>query len=132
MPPPSVANMQDGVIVNPSGTFVDSFSGGGPFGNIAFVTMDLGATRVVGTIVYGQTPVGTDWASSPGPNGFHDNADIHYSSDNTTWTFLLNVGSYGGIQQRTVAISARYIRISASVYLGLSEFYALAPGQVYP
>jgi hypothetical protein len=99
--------------------------------------MDLGGSTRVGSIV-----VGTATSNIPGgwDKSYTENKDLQYSVDNSSWTTVTNTGTLAtnGIYTFTVNITARYIRIAnigldgLEVYVGTSEFYALAPGQAYP
>ena len=103
----------------------------------SWIKMDLGGSTSVGSIV-----VGTATSNIPGgwDKSYTENKDIQYSVDNSSWTTVTNTGTFAsnGIYTFTVDITARYIRIAniglagLEVYVGTSEFYALAPGQSYP
>jgi hypothetical protein len=103
----------------------------------SWIRMDLGVSTRVGSIV-----VGTATSNIPGgwDKSYTENKDIQYSVDNSSWTTVTNTGTFAtnGIYTFTVDITARYIRIAnigldgLETYVGISEFYALAPGQSYP
>lgn len=101
-------------------------------GTLEWIKMDLGASYEVAKLV-----VGTATTAMPGgwSKADTENADIEYSTDNSTWTNGGNIGTFAseGIYQIAVSFTARYIRLKkASAYLGLMEFYVLAEGQTYP
>jgi hypothetical protein len=93
--------------------------------------MDLGRIYAVSTVI-----IGTATSSIPGGwfKSDTENADVQYSNDATTWTTAFNTGTFpaDGIYSFTVAFNSRYIRIALASYVGISEFYALSPGQTYP
>lgn len=100
-----------------------------------WIKMDLGATYTVDRVVVGNAsgtvPPG-GWGS-----GYTNNLDLQYSLDDSTWTTILNTGdkSANGFLYTLSfsAVSARYIRLitPSALYIALTEFYALAPGQVF-
>jgi len=105
-------------------------------GSGEWIKMDLGATYSVDRVVIGNAsstvPPG-GWSSS-----YTNNLDLQYSLDDSNWTTIVNTGDKSAFTFLYTlsfsAVSARYIRlISPSVlYIALTEFYALAPGQTYP
>ena len=126
----TVTNMTDGLLTgDQTATNISGFE---------FIKMDLGALCNVNRVV-----IGTASASHP-PGGWHqsytNDCDLHYSTDNSNWTFIVNTGELQTPQMEapklhTVSFStvqARYIRISKNSYIALTEFYALSPGQTFP
>lgn len=120
--------MTDGSFNN-TGAATDATSGP------EYITMDLGASYALGSVVIGT-------ATSDIPGGWNKDytayCDVEYSTNGTSWTVAFNTDFFAsdGIYTFTVDITARYIRIVSrgimGWYVALSEFYALAPGQVYP
>jgi hypothetical protein len=98
-----------------------------------WVQMDLGSVFSIGKVIIGT---GTDSIPGGWDYTYTTVADVQYSSDTISWTTAFNTGQLGGegIYEFNVDFSARYIRIiyTEFIYLAVSEFYALAPGQVYP
>lgn len=100
----------------------------------AWVQMDLGATYDVSKVV-----IGTATGSIPGgwSKSYTENRNVKYSTDESTWTTAFNTGTFAsnGIYTFEVNFTARYIRITIEdtpvLYVAISEFYALAPGQTY-
>jgi hypothetical protein len=102
------------------------------FDTLAWVRMDLGQEYAIAKVI-----IGTATSNIPGgwSKFYTEDADVQYSLDAVSWTAAFNTGTFpsNGIYEFTVDFSARYIRITrASDYVAISEFYALAPGQVYP
>lgn len=96
-----------------------------------WIRMDLGAVYPVSTVVIGTTTF------SPFNEFYSTDKDVEYSTDGLNWTFAFNTGSTypAGIYDYAVNFNARYIRIittSQGGAVGISEFYALIAGQVYP
>jgi len=97
--------------------------------NLAFIQIDLGDQYVIDRIV-----IGTATTALPGgwDKSYTENLDLEYSLDGETWINFGNTGELEdeGIYVFNVIIAARYVRIAKeSVYLALTEFYPLAPGQ---
>jgi hypothetical protein len=121
------------------GSFTNTGAGTESTGSVAgsWIKMDLGGSTRVASIV-----VGTATSNIPGGwnKSYTENKDIQYSVDDSSWTTVANTGTFAtnGIYTFTVDITARYIRIAniglvgLQVYVGISEFYALALGQSYP
>jgi hypothetical protein len=105
---------------------------GGAVANDGYIKMDLGQAYMVEKIVIGSWHNGftPPWAIT-------NNCDILYSVNGTTWTTAFNlIGEFAdvSIKEFDINVEARYIaikRISSGDYAGVSEFYALAPGQKY-
>jgi hypothetical protein len=105
---------------------------GGAVANDGYIKMDLGQAYMVEKIVIGSWHNGftPPWAVT-------NNCDILYSVNGTTWTTAFNlIGEFAdvSIKEFDINVEARYIaikRISSGDYAGVSEFYALAPGQIY-
>lgn len=126
----TVTNMTDGLLTgDQTATNISGFE---------FIKMDLGALCNVNRVV-----IGTASGSHPpgGWNQYYTNdCDLHYSTDNSNWTFIVNTGTLQTPEMEapkfhTVSFStvqARYIRISRNSYMALTEFYALSPGQTFP
>jgi hypothetical protein len=101
-----------------------------------WVKMDLGETYSVDRVVIGNAtstvPPG-GWNSS-----YTSNMNLQYSLDDSNWTTILNTGDKSAFTFLYTlsfsAVSARYIRLitPSSLWMALTEFYALAPGQIYP
>jgi hypothetical protein len=90
--------------------------------------IDYGSVFLISTVV-----IGTATSSIPGgwDKSYTENKNVQTSSDDVTWTTLFNTGTFAsnGIYTFSspasfTAVSARYIRIVASSYVALSEFYA--------
>lgn len=126
----TATNMTDGLLTgDQAATNISGFE---------FIKMDLGALCNVNRVV-----IGTASVSHP-PGGFSqyytNDCDLHYSTDNSNWTFIVNTGELQTPAMEAprfhtitfTTISARYIRISRNSYIALTEFYALSPGQTYP
>jgi hypothetical protein len=101
--------------------------------NPAWIRMDLGGSKRVGSIVVGTA---TDDIPGGWDKSYTENRNLEYSLDGTTWTTATSTGTFAsnGIYTFSVDFAARYIRIATTSgdYVAASEFYALAPGQAYP
>ena len=118
-------------------TGTQAATGASGLGVPQWIQIDLSAFCLVNRVV-----IGNSTASVP-PGGFGpsytNNLDLQYSSDNFTWTTILNTGDRSGnsfLYTLTFdTVTARYIRLLApaggGLYIGLTEFYALSPGQTY-
>lgn len=113
----STANMTNG-------SFTDGTATGG---GTQWVKIDYSSPVYIQTVV-----VGTATSNIPGgwSKSYTENADIQTSDNDSTWTTLFNTGSFAseGIYTFTspasfTAVTARYIRITRSSYVALSEFY---------
>lgn len=119
-----------------NGVFAETLATGTDFDSSPYVRMDLGAVYSVGSVIIG-TPTEdlspNDW--SPGQYWLN-NSVIRHSTDETSWTSLLPISGITaeGIYTFSVSFSARYIELTRTSpdFLGVTEFYALAPGQSYP
>jgi hypothetical protein len=127
-----------------NGSFVDSRTATSANGILEWVQMDLGDIYQVGSVVIGA---GTSNVPGGWNKSYSENRDIEYSSDGTNWTYAFTTpGIHGaestpntypdnGIYTYPVNFTARYIRFSKGAGSGnwvlISEFYALAPGQIY-
>lgn len=119
------AIMTDGSFTN-TGTATNN---GGPS---QWVQMDLGGSYAVGSVI-----IGTATNNIPGgwSAGYTANLDVQWSVDGSSWTtFMTTPVEPEGIYTYSASFTARYIRIggTVNVYIALSEFYALSPGQTYP
>jgi hypothetical protein len=100
-----------------------------------FIKMDLGSDYLIGSVIIGDGASISGWGKS-----YTQNLPVFSSVDDSTWTLQFNTGLLpsldppNNIHVFNVNFSARYIRIgnpSTFGYIALTEFYALAPGQIY-
>lgn len=104
---------------------------GGAVAQGGYIKMDLGQIYTVDRIFIGS------WYNGFSPPWSVTNSnDVLYSVDGTTWSTAFSlVGEFTdtSIKQFNVNLEARYFaikNINFDDYIGASEFYALAPGQV--
>ena len=109
-----------------NGLFAETLQTGTYDSSLEWVQMDLHqATHVTKVIVgcdFNNTLLG-DWGKT-----YTENKDVEYSLDGITWSLLFNTGLFTqGIQEYLVDITTRYIRITSSSWLSVTEFYAMVP-----
>ena len=117
-------------------SYIDSGTATGyTSGSAEWIMMDLGEERSVGTIVIGTA---TSYIAGLDSN-FTSSRQVRYSSspsfNSGTVAFTTPLYSIDGIFSYPVSFTARYIFFGSPVngqISAISEFYALAPGQVYP
>jgi len=92
----------------------------------AFVMIDYGEPVFIQVVT-----IGTATSAIPGgwSKTYTENKAIQTSSDNSSWTTLFNTGTFAsdGIYKfygpgNFTPVSARYIRIFGTFYVGISEF----------
>ena len=121
--PADFSNMTNGIFTEPiSAVTTNDLS-------TEWIMADLNQTKRVTKIVIGcdlnSTVQGGAWDKT-----FAENRDVEYSLDGTAWNFLFNTGTFNqGIQEYSVSVDARYIRITAtgSTRLVITEFYPMIP-----
>lgn len=86
--------------------------------------MDLGSVKNVTSVIVGSDFTNTldgGWGKS-----YTENKIVQYSNDNSNWTQAFNTGTFTqGIKTYNFSFSARYIRITSSGWLSVTEFYAI-------
>ena len=106
-----------------NGIFAETKQTGTNSGN-EWVMMDLGSIKNVSSVVVGSDYTNTldgGWGKS-----YTENKIVQYSNDNSNWTQVFNTGNFSqGIQTYNYSFSARYIRITSSGWLSVTEFYAI-------
>jgi hypothetical protein len=135
----SQSNIYSGTTAAANGPMTDGLQTGTQtavnVGTGEWIKMDLGAAYNVDRVVIGNsTP-----SVPPGGwgNTYTNNLDLQYSLDDSSWTTIVNTGDKSAFNFLYTlsfsAVSARYIRLitPSSLYIAITEFYALSPNQEY-
>jgi hypothetical protein len=106
-----------------NGIYGETLQTGTDNSSIEWIKMDLGAIANVKSVVIG-CDLNSILLGGWGKN-YTANKNIQYSTDNINWTQAFNTGAFNqGIQTYPVNFSTRYIRIYATGWVCLTEFYA--------